>query len=153
MQNRLMRYFMLVCVALLVSACSNKPGSGVVNEAMEQYATEQGIEGVFEVTDTERTNGYQLNDFYVVEFNYELTAQMSLDEAVAYLNNEVQKSEPTTMAEQMAKGLMGLASNVGLIKMGLSEQYGNFAKGDTVSGTGKLQFIDTENGWQLYNDA
>lgn len=152
MQNPITRYAMLMLMAFMLSACSNKPGSSVVNEAMEQYATEQGIEGVFEVTDTERTNGYQLNDFYVVEFNYELTGQMSLDEAVTYLNNEVQKSEPTTMAEQMAKGLMGLASNVGLIKMGLSEQYGNFAKGDKITGSGKLKFIQTENGWQLFSE-
>ncbi|MEP0354144.1 hypothetical protein [Paraglaciecola sp.] len=53
--------------------------------------------------------------------------------------------------ENMALGLVGLMSGTGFLKLEFVQEYGEFSAGDIQYMTHKITFIETENGWQVYN--
>ena len=112
--------------ALLVAAFLVGCSSGPDNADIENALNAMNNESFTKVSDFEKVNGYEEGDNkYVVDVNYEITFTESLDDLVAN-----------------ASGMQKMA--YGMVKMAV----GDFKKGDTVTDSTSITFVESENGWR-----
>ena len=142
---------LLIFVFALVG-CSDGPSNSQLNKAFKDYQSENSIDGVIIVDSIKKTNGYTLDDFYIVEISFDQRFLTDVDGAVALLNKEIANTKTTSLADEMMAGLVGMMSNVGMVRMAMVSEYGNFSAGDVSQATDSLRFIETENGWRRYYD-
>ena len=145
------RIIFVALISVVIVGCSDGPSSSTLNKAYEDYAIENAVDGIFNIQNVQKTNGYMLDGIYNVEISFERHFVAGVDEVINQLNSEVASSEPTNKMEKMAMGLFGMASGTGMLRMVLVNQYGEFSRGEVHNMTHKIQFVETENGWQTYN--
>ena len=119
----------------LLSACSRSPDAGDAQKALEAEMRNAHLDGLLEVTDVEKHNGYEDGDGrYTVEVSYSLEAQEDLE---GY-TNQVKGNEELSGLDRFAM-IMALSA--------LRVEHGNFKKGDTFQRQRVIHFRDTEKGW------
>ncbi|KZY35253.1 hypothetical protein A3754_08585 [Alcanivorax sp. HI0083] len=119
----------------LLSACSRSPDASDAQKALEAEMRNAHLDGLLEITDVEKQNGYEDGDGrYTVEVSYNLEAQ----EDLSTYTNQVKGNEDLSGLDRFAM-IMALSA--------LRVEHGNFKKGDTFQRQRVIQFRDTEKGW------
>lgn len=145
-----LRITFAVLISVVIFGCSDGPSSSTLHNAYQDYAIENTVDGIFNIKNVKKTNGYMLDGIYNVEISFERHFVAGVDEVINHFNSQVVNSQPTNKLAKMAMGLYGMASGTGMLRMGLVIQYGEFSKGDVHKMTHNIRFIETENGWQTY---
>ena len=150
-QKSIKTFYSAACLLFLV-ACSNKPGADLVNQSMEKLLKSEAVEGVFEIKNVKRVNGFKLNDFYNVEISFERHCLVGIDEAALKINDLDIRDEddPKTLVEGMLTEFIGMIAETGVLQYDLKGKYGDFNQGDVLQETAKIRYIKTENGWMEY---
>ncbi|MGB3725403.1 MAG: hypothetical protein WA981_06520 [Glaciecola sp.] len=140
-----------IAICVFLGGCSKSPSNGDLDRAFENYATNNGVDGVLLIENIRKTNGYLLDGIYTVEISFERHFLIGIDEAIANVNKNTKAAKSSNIAENMALGLVGLMSGTGFLRLGFIQEYGEFSAGDIQYMTHQITFIETENGWQVYN--
>lgn len=148
-RNTLISIFVVLCY-LFITACSDMPGKQVLEQAIHQQLKAENVNGVFEIKNAEKENGFVLNDLYHAEISYERHCLVGIDEAVEIMQQQLAESRSESLTDSMMAGVYGLASRIGLSRLNLKEKYGEFSKGDVIKEKITIKFIKTEQGWRVY---
>ncbi len=132
-------------------ACTDTPRATQFQQAVQQFVANDEYKSIFLIRNIKKINGYMLDDFYHAEMEYERLFLVDIDDAIAMLSQDVRSKKSNDLFDELSKGLYSLASQSGLLKAGLVEQYGEFKQGDAIKEKITLQFLKTEQGWRLYN--
>ncbi|MEQ3683338.1 hypothetical protein [Alcanivorax sp.] len=132
---RYLRFITMLLAVALLSACSQSPGTGDAQKALEAEMRNAHLDGLLAITNVEKLNGYEDGEgIYTVEVSYSLEAE----EDLGTYTNQVKGSEELSGLDRFAM-IMALSA--------LRVEHGNFKKGDTFQRQRVIQFRDTEKGW------
>ncbi|SEL96038.1 hypothetical protein SAMN05216262_1426 [Colwellia chukchiensis] len=142
----------IVLATLILVACSKSPSNEELQIAFDDYAIINSKDGLFEIKNIKKTNGYMLDGYYVSEIEFERHFLVGLDDFIEMANSEIKEEKPKDAVGKLTKGLFGMMSGTGFMRMALVKEYGEFEKGDISEMIHKIYFINTENGWQMYTE-
>jgi len=132
---RYLRFITVLLAVALLSACSQSPGTGDAQKALEAEMRNAHLDGLLAITNVEKLNGYEDGEgIYTVEVSYSLEAE----EDLGTYTNQVKGSEELSGLDRFAM-IMALSA--------LRVEHGNFKKGDTFQRQRVIRFRDTEKGW------
>lgn len=132
---RYLRFITMLLAVALLSACSQSPGTGDAQKALEAEMRNAHLDGLLAITNVEKLNGYEDGEgIYTVEVSYSLEAE----EDLGTYTNQVKGSEELSGLDRFAM-IMALSA--------LRVEHGNFKKGDTFQRQRVIRFRDTEKGW------
>ncbi len=151
--NRLLFYIVLCVFSAFLVACSDTPRASQLQDAIQQAVVNDEYKSIFMIRNIKKVNGYMLDGFYHAEMQYDRLCLVDIDDAIAMLDQDVKAQKSNDLLDELSKGLYALASQSGLLKAGLAQQYGNFKKGDVFSEKVTLKFLKTEQGWRYYSKS
>ena len=136
-----------ILFAMTLMACSKGPSSDTVERALQQYAIDNSLGGVFISKNITKTNGYILNDIYNLEISFQIHFLVDVNDFIpgaremlgGHLNSK------NTKPEEIIGNAFSIMKYAGFI-----EEFGLFSKGDVRQYNDVIKFIDTENGWKVY---
>ncbi len=132
---RYLRFITVLLAVALLSACSQSPGTGDAQKALEAEMRNAHLDGLLAITNVEKLNDYEDGEgIYTVEVSYSLEAE----EDLGTYTNQVKGSEELSGLDRFAM-IMALSA--------LRVEHGNFKKGDTFQRQRVIRFRDTEKGW------
>ncbi len=143
-------YAFLAFISIYLTACTDTPRATQFQQGVQQRVSNDEYKGIFMIRNIKKVNGYMLDDFYHAEMEYERLFLVNIDDAITMLDKDVRSKKSNDLFDELSKGLYSLASQSGLLKAGLVEQYGEFKQGDVIKGKITLQYLKTEQGWRLY---
>ncbi len=125
--------WLLPLIALLLSACSNRPNDEAIRQQVSAHLQADGGELLFDVLNLHKLEGIQRSDYrYEVEVEYHLKFKVGLEEA----------------AKQMqAEGANPLVAGFGA--MTLAMEYGDFKKGQMLYQRRRFTFVKADSGWVI----
>lgn len=127
----------LFACLFLLSGCSGSPSAGDVEDQVVDKLARDGMEELFSVENFEKSDGLEKDDnTYVAYVEYDLVANMSLDE---YVQAVKEKSEGSPLS--------GMRAGLGV--MALKMQYGNFKSGQSIHKEEEITLFKTEKGWRI----
>ncbi|MEW6444536.1 MAG: hypothetical protein ACOZAQ_10020 [Pseudomonadota bacterium] len=129
------RALLTLTFALLLTACSGKPGTGELQTLVSQELGASGQDAIYAVENFNKLNGYDKDGRYVAEVSYDLVFKKGLKDIAV----EAEQS-PGGPLDKLTKGM-------GLMSLGLL--YGDFKAGDRLPRKQTLQLIKTEQGWRI----
>jgi hypothetical protein len=131
-------FLALLCLCLI--ACSNKPSERTMATLIEVELLRDGGEQTYAMTDFEKTNGLAKNDqLYSADVRYTLTFKASFDE----LSQQVLNTPSESPFARVTAGFK---------LMTMRMEYGDFKAGDKADIEDHIDFVKTEQGWQIDQD-
>ncbi|MFT5888934.1 MAG: hypothetical protein ACI9BO_001759 [Zhongshania sp.] len=131
-------FLALLCLCLI--ACSNKPSERTMAALIEAELLRDGGEQTYAMTNFEKTNGLAKNDqFYSADVRYTLTFKTSFDDLSEQVLNTPSESPFASVA-------------AGFKLMTMRMEYGDFKAGDKADIEDQIDFVKTEQGWQIGQD-
>ncbi len=129
--------FLFITLLLLIG-CSEKPSQSEIEKLINEkfYSNE-----LYDVENLKKVNGYQHNNTYVVELEYDMVFKLSLRD----LAEEAKKMSQEERQAALLSGFMGEQS-LFLIRA----LFGDFKKGDRFNKKEEVTLINTEKGWRIY---
>ncbi len=125
--------WLLPIIALLLSACSNRPDDERIRQLITAHLQADGGGQLYEVVNFRKREGIQRSDYrYEAEVEYHLKFKMGLEEA----------------ARQMrAEGANPLVAGFGA--MTLAMEFGDFEKGQLLYQRKSYTFVKADSGWVI----
>ncbi|VAW92061.1 hypothetical protein MNBD_GAMMA22-2327 [hydrothermal vent metagenome] len=146
-------YIILFISSAFLTACSDTPHNSQLQAAMQKILDNKQYKSIFMIRNIKKINGYMLDDFYHAEMQFDRLFLVDIDDAIALIDNDIKAQKSNDLLDELSKGLYALASQSGLLKIGLVEQFGHFKKGDVLQEKITLKFLKTEQGWRYYSKS
>ncbi len=128
-----LRTALLTCLALLLTACANRPDAEEIQRQVTNVLTRDGYGQVYEVANFTKVDGVPRgDDTYVAVVEYDLRFRVGMSEAASRL--------------QQSSGSIFAA---GAAVAELVAEYGQFNAGDVVHREGEVPFLRSEKGWRI----
>lgn len=131
------RLVTLVLLTLMLAACSSKPDEQAIREQVTARLLSGERTAIFEVRNFRKSNGFPRDEnTYIAEVEYDLYFKVGLREAARAL----QPQSGSIFSAGVASAMLGLT-------------YGDFKAGDIQHRKERVQFVRSEQGWQLVGNA
>ena len=131
-----MRYLLFLICIFFLFGCSKLPSDDLIDVTVrENYE----LPGYYEVTSVEKVNGWNEEDFYVAEVEYEVKFLLNLSD----IDDAMSKSNELTALEVFA---------MRTFESRFRASFGDFKTGDKQLFTQKIYFKETENGWRYFKN-
>ncbi|MEO0036280.1 MAG: hypothetical protein RLZZ501_2303 [Pseudomonadota bacterium] len=134
------RNLMVAAVVLAVAACSDKPGSGAVEDAVRQQLQDNEL---LRYDSIKQSNGYKTDDsHYTAIVEYDIVFNKSYQD---YVEDVLHPAKPNDAGE----ALQSLATMIGG-PIVVRQTYGDFSKGERRHIVNReYKFLKTDKGWLL----
>ena len=123
-------------LVLLLAGCSGSPGERTIQRQIAQELYKNGGDQIYRLAHFKKLSGYQKEDLYIAEVEYDLIFKKGYEQAAEELKTE-SKGNP----------LGALGAGVGLFALKL--QYGDFKAGEVLHQQERVTLVKTDQGWML----